>query len=80
MPPTFLDASRLAIEVLTSGYGYTHGKIVYNRFRTVVSYTLSSVPIFSLKCVEVSQFFLYCNLNIFENIYTFILYRVLISY
>lgn len=54
LPPTFLDASKIAREVLTSGYDYTHGKIVYNKFRTVVSYSLSELPIFSLKSVEVS--------------------------
>lgn len=54
LPPTFLDASKIAREVLTSGYDYTHGKIVYNKFRTVVSYALSELPIFSLKSVEVS--------------------------
>lgn len=54
LPPSFLDASKIAREVLTSGYDYTHGKIVYNKFRTVVSYALSELPIFSLKSVEVS--------------------------
>lgn len=55
IPPTFLDASKIAIEVLNSGYDYSHGKIVYNKFRTVVSYNLSEIPIFSLKSVEVSS-------------------------
>lgn len=54
LPPTFLDASKIAAEVLNSGYDYTHGKIVYNKFRTVVSYALSELPIFSVKSVEVS--------------------------
>lgn len=54
IPPTFLDASKIAIEVLNSGFDFTHGKIVYNKFRTVVSYNLSEIPIFSLKSVEVS--------------------------
>lgn len=55
MPPTFLDASKIAREVLTSGYEYTHGSIVYNKFRTVVSYKLSELPIFSIKSVEVGS-------------------------
>lgn len=55
LPPTFLDASKIAREVLTSGYDYTHGKIVYNKFRTVVSYSLSELPIFSLKSVETAE-------------------------
>jgi len=55
IPPTFLDASRIAIEVLNSGFDFGHGKIVYNKFRTVVSYNLSAVPIFSVKSVESSE-------------------------
>jgi F-type H+-transporting ATPase subunit gamma len=55
IPPTFLDASKIAIQVLNSGFDYSHGKIVYNKFRTVVSYNLSELPIFSLKSVESSD-------------------------
>jgi len=55
IPPTFLDASRIAIEVLNSGFDFGYGKIVYNKFRTVVSYNLSTVPIFSVKSVESSE-------------------------
>lgn len=49
-----MDASKIAIEVLNSGFDFSHGKIVYNKFRTVVSYNLSEIPIFSLKSVEVN--------------------------
>lgn len=50
-----LDASKIAIEVLNSGFDCGHGKIIYNKFRTVVSYNLSAIPIFSLKSVESSD-------------------------
>lgn len=53
-PPTFLDASKIAIEVLKCGYDFSFGKIVYNKFKSVVSYGLSTLPIFSIKTVEVS--------------------------
>lgn len=52
MPPTFLDAAKLANEIINCGYDYTDGKIVYNKFRTVVSYKVSDLPIFSPKTVE----------------------------
>jgi len=55
IPPTFLDASRVAIEVLESGYDFTHGHIVYNKFKTVVSYSCATVPIYSPKSVESSE-------------------------
>lgn len=53
LPPTFLDASKIATEIMKSGYEFTEGKIVYNKFRSVVSYALSHIPIFSAPVVEV---------------------------
>nr|BAN20400.1 ATP synthase gamma subunit [Riptortus pedestris] len=44
-PPTFLDASQVAQE--TSKHNFTSGKIVYNRFKSVVSYSTSELPLFS---------------------------------
>lgn len=55
LPPTFLDASKIATEIMKSGYEFTEGKIVYNKFRSVVSYALSHIPIFSAPVVESSQ-------------------------
>lgn len=52
LPPTFSDASKVAMQILESGYEFTHGQIIYNRFKTVVSYLCTSVPIFSVKSVE----------------------------
>lgn len=57
LPPTFLDASKIAAEILKCGYEYTEGKIVYNKFKSVVSYALSNLTIFSAPVVEVSFFF-----------------------
>lgn len=50
-----MDASRIAIEILESGYEFTHGQIIYNKFKSVVSYSCSSIPIYSLKTVETSD-------------------------
>ncbi|XP_067014693.1 ATP synthase subunit gamma, mitochondrial [Anabrus simplex] len=51
-PPTFMDASKLAVHVLNSGYEFQAGKIVYNRFRSVVSYVTSDLPIFSMDAIS----------------------------
>lgn len=51
-PPTFLDASKVASTVLTSSYEFSSGKIVYNRFKSVVSYMTSNLPLFSLDAVN----------------------------
>lgn len=55
LPPSFLDAAKIADAVLQSGYEFTHGQIVYNKFKSVVSYACETVPIFSLKAVETSD-------------------------
>ncbi|XP_061388896.1 ATP synthase subunit gamma, mitochondrial [Musca vetustissima] len=55
LPPTFIDASRIAHEVMKCGYDFTEGSIVYNRFKSVVSYQCSTLPIFSSNTVEKSD-------------------------
>jgi len=46
-PPTFLDASKVANELVQ--LDYNSGKIVYNRFKSVVSYQTEEVPLLSAK-------------------------------
>jgi F-type H+-transporting ATPase subunit gamma len=55
LPPQFLDASKLANEVMTCGYEFTEGTIFYNKFRSVVSYKVANLPMFSLKTVEAAE-------------------------
>lgn len=72
LPPTFLDASKLAHAILNSGYEFTSGKIVYNRFKSVVSYSTQQMPLFSSAAVQVSismehlmrQLYRYTRLNL----------------
>jgi F-type H+-transporting ATPase subunit gamma len=52
LPPTFLDASKLANAILKSGYEFTSGELVFNKFKSVVSYNLSQLPIYSQAVVE----------------------------
>ncbi|XP_013138443.1 PREDICTED: ATP synthase subunit gamma, mitochondrial [Papilio polytes] len=52
LPPTFLDAARLADAVLSSGYDFGSGKIIFNKFKSVVSYAQADLPLFSRKAVE----------------------------
>lgn len=51
-PPTFLDAAKLAIAMLNAGYQFNSGKIVYNKFKSVVSYNTEDFPIFGLSAVQ----------------------------
>jgi len=47
-PPTFADAQEVARDILESGYNFDQGIVVYNKFKTVVSYLTSDQPVFSL--------------------------------
>lgn len=55
LPPTFLDAAKLTNAILNLGYEYTEGKIIYNKFKSVVSYAVADMPIFSVKAVESAE-------------------------
>ncbi|KAM3924374.1 ATP synthase F(1) complex subunit gamma, mitochondrial isoform 1-T1 [Leptodactylus fuscus] len=50
-PPTFGDASVIASELLNSGYEFDLGSVVFNRFRSVISYKTDEKPFFSLDTV-----------------------------
>lgn len=54
LPPTFIDASKVADAILKSDYKFSSGEIVFNRFKSVVSYSTSTLPVFSLASVTVS--------------------------
>ena len=48
-PPTFADASVAAKAILDSGFDFDEGAIIFNRFKTVVSYQTSKLPILPLE-------------------------------
>merc|ERR1712059_99921 len=47
LPPQFGDAAAVANAILTCGYEFDQGKILYNVYKSVVSYTTTAMPIFS---------------------------------
>lgn len=63
LPPTFLDAAKLADAILKSGYKFGSGEIIYNRFKSVVSYTTSTLPVFSLESVSAAP-----KLSIYDSL------------
>jgi len=44
---TFQDASLIANTVLSSGYEFDSGELLYNRFKSVISYTTTTQPFYS---------------------------------
>uniref|UniRef100_A0A6M2DNZ2 ATP synthase subunit gamma n=1 Tax=Xenopsylla cheopis TaxID=163159 RepID=A0A6M2DNZ2_XENCH len=51
-PPTFQDAAKLTNAILNAGYDFASGKIIYNKFKSVVSYSSAELPLFSLGAIE----------------------------
>jgi len=50
--PTFQDASKVAQSIIALNLDFSEGTIFYNRFRSVVSYKTSVLPVFSLSSVS----------------------------
>lgn len=54
-PPQFGDALTVANEILQSDIEFERGILVYNKFKTVVSYNTTEMPVFSLEAINKSQ-------------------------
>jgi len=51
-PPLFEDATAVANAILESGFEFDNGMLLYNRFKSVVSYETTDYPIFSLESIS----------------------------
>jgi len=63
LAPQFGDASKIANAILNSGYEFDNGKLYYNKFRSVVSYKTSEVPIYTVGAIEKAA-----NLPVYDSI------------
>ncbi|EFO87043.1 hypothetical protein GCK72_015156 [Caenorhabditis remanei] len=54
-PPTFADASIAAKAVLDSGFDFETGHIIFNKFKSVVSYETSKLPILPLEAIKAKE-------------------------
>lgn len=62
--PTFVDASAVAQAILAAGYEYDSGEVVYNKFKSVISYKTTTTPFFSTALLsEGKNFGLYDSLD-----------------
>jgi len=52
LPPQFGDASKVANAILNSGFEFDSGKMFYNKYNSVVSYTTTIIPLFSQDTVS----------------------------
>jgi len=56
LPPQFGDASKIANAIMTCGFEFDSGKMLYNKYNTVVSYTTTALPLFSQGMLRVKGF------------------------
>ncbi|KAK7065238.1 ATP synthase subunit gamma, mitochondrial [Halocaridina rubra] len=54
-PATFEDAGRIATFILNSGYDFGSGRIIYNRYRTVVSYDTKVLPFYNAAGISAGE-------------------------
>lgn len=54
-PPTFADASIAAKAILESGFEFESGYIIFNKFKTVVSYDTTKMPILPLEAIKAKE-------------------------
>ena len=52
LPPQFGDATKIANAILNCGFEFDAGKMVFNEFKSVVSYKTREIPIFSLATIN----------------------------
>jgi len=62
-PPTFEDASIAANAILNSGYDFDEGAIIYNRFKTVVSYDTKVLPLVPIETIRANE-----NLSTYDSV------------
>merc|ERR1719151_405440 len=63
LAPQFGDASKIANAILNSGFEFDNGKLYYNKFRSVVSYKTSEIPVFPVSTIEKAA-----NLPVYDSI------------
>lgn len=62
-PPVFEDSVAVAKAILDSGYEFDKGILLYNRFKSVVSYSTTELPVFSLEAITASE-----KLSIYDSL------------
>jgi len=55
LPPSFIDASKIANHIIDSGYEYDNGRMIYNKYRSVVSYVCSEIPLYRADAVNAAE-------------------------
>merc|ERR1712203_431229 len=52
LPPQFGDAAKIASQIMTCGFEFEVGKAYFNRFKSIVSYETTELPIYSNETIK----------------------------
>merc|ERR1719348_2914040 len=63
LPPTFNDAAKIANAIMTCGHEFDNGKLIYNYYKSVVSYDTSVIPIYSQEAVSGAE-----NVTVYDSL------------
>merc|ERR1712012_463249 len=63
LPPTFNDAAKVANAILTSGYEFDKGALLFNYYKSVVSNETTEIPIYSQDIVAGAE-----NVGVYDSL------------
>jgi len=63
LPPTFNDAAKIANAIMTCGHEFDSGKLIYNYYKSVVSYETTEIPIYSQESVSGAE-----NVTVYDSL------------
>merc|ERR1712203_566064 len=55
LPPQFGDAAKIASQIMTCGFEFNVGKAYFNRFKSIVSYQTTELPIYSNETIKAAS-------------------------
>merc|ERR1711899_285701 len=63
LPPQFGDAAKIAAQILTCGFQFDLGKAYFNKFKSIVSYQTTELPLYTLDTVKAAP-----NLALYDSV------------
>jgi len=63
LPPQFGDAAKIASQIMTCGFQFDLGKAYFNKFKSIVSYQTTELPLYTLDTVKAAP-----NLALYDSV------------
>lgn len=63
LPPQFGDAAKIASQIMTCGFQFDFGKAYFNKFKSIVSYQTTELPLYTLDTVKAAP-----NLALYDSV------------